>query len=234
MAMALLILVINVVYISLLTVRTMFTLKGKKVQAAMISAVEAFVFVLGIGLVLENLEEIQNLIAYAGGFAIGVLVGTKIEQALALGYVTVKVISKDCNFSTPNFLRQKGFGVTSWHGEGRGGARQVMEILTSRKDQQDLYNYIMACDPEAFVISYEPQHFRGGFWVSNLRRYCKKHGKSRDFPFDDHFPEVDEEVVEEIQKEEGIIPTEEGIETEPGTNCASGNNGFNGSSNLNQ
>lgn len=209
MLMVLIILVINIIYISLLTVRTMLTLKGKHGYAALISTGEAFVFVLGIGLVLENLGEIQNLIAYAGGFAIGVLVGTKIESSLALGYVTVKVISKDCNVSTPTFLRQKGFGVTSWLGEGRGGRRHVMEVLTSRKDQQDLYQYILACDPAAFVISYEPQHFRGGFWVKNLRRYCKKHDKPRDYPFDDFFPEVDEEAIEDIQKEEGITPAED-------------------------
>jgi len=187
----LLILVINILYISLLTIRTMFTLKGQRYYASATSAAEAFVFVLGIGLVIDNLDNLLNLFAYAGGFSIGILLGTRIEDRLALGYITVKVISKHCDYPLPQLLRRKGFGVTSWLGEGRGGQRLVMEILSSRKDQKDLYSYIVSCDPEAFVISYEPQHFRGGFWVKNLRKYCKKHGKPREYPFEDFFPKVD-------------------------------------------
>lgn len=188
MLMVLIIFTINIVYISLLTIRTMFMLKGKRHQASLVSAGEAFVFVLGIGLVIENLGEIQNLIAYAAGFAIGILVGTKIEERLALGYVTIKVISKQSDCSFAQILRQKGFGVTSWMGEGREGQRLVMEILASRKDQRDLYNYIITYDPQAFILSYEPQHFRGGFWVNSLRKYCKKHGKSLEFPFEENLP----------------------------------------------
>ncbi len=97
-------------------------------------------------------------------------------------------------------LRRKGFGVTSWLGEGRGGQRLVLEILTSRTDQRDLYNYILTFDPEAFIMSYEPQHFRGGFWVSNLRKYCKKNKKDLDHPFEDNLPGVDFEAIEEMHE----------------------------------
>ena len=202
MQMVLLILVINVIYISVLTVRTMFLLKGKRYLASLTSAVEAFVFVLGIGLVLENLSEIQNLMAYAAGFAIGILVGTKIEEYLALGYVTVKVISKHAEYPFAEMLREKGYGVTSWLGEGRDGKRLVMEILTTRKNQTDLYNYIVAYDPEAFVISHEPQHFRGGFWVKGMRKRYKMQGETLAPAFDENLPGMDMQTVEEIQQTE--------------------------------
>jgi uncharacterized protein YebE (UPF0316 family) len=199
MVVVLIILVINMLYVSLLTVRTIFILKGKRYLASMVSAAEAFVFVLGVGLVLENLSNIQNLVAYAAGFALGVLLGTKIEERLALGYVTVKVISNKTDYLLPELLRRKGFGVTSWFGEGRDGRRLVLEILTSRKDQKDLYSYIVAADPGAFIVSYEPQHFRGGFWTGSLRKYCKKHGKSLEQPFEEVLPGVTEETIKEAQ-----------------------------------
>lgn len=199
MSMVLIILVINITYVSLLTIRTMFMLKGKRYQASLVSGVEAFVFVLGIGLVIENLEEIQNLFAYAAGFALGILAGTRIEEYLALGYVTVEVISKNLHNPLPEYLREKGFGVTSWLGDGRDGKRAVMEILTSRKNQGQLYNYIVSHDPEAFIISYEPQHFRGGFWVKSLKRYNKKHGKSMEYPTEENLPGVTPESIEEIE-----------------------------------
>jgi len=197
MIMMLIILTINVLFISLLTIRTMFVLKGKRYLAALVGAGEAFVFVVGLGLVIDNLSEIQNLIAYAAGYAIGILVGTKIEERLALGYVTVQVISKRVNNPFCRDLRNKGFGVTSWLGEGREGERLVMEILTPRKNQELLYRHILACDPEAFIISHEPQHFKGGFLVKSLRKYYKEHGEYFDYPIEENLPGVDLDIVEE-------------------------------------
>jgi uncharacterized protein YebE (UPF0316 family) len=179
----------------------MFVLKGKRYLASLISAGEAFVFVLGLGLVIDNLGEIQNLIAYAAGFAIGILVGTKIEDYLALGYVTVKVISKQDQIPFTKELRNKGFGVTSWLGEGRDGKRLIMEILTTRKNQRLLYNYVISLDPEAFVISHEPQHFRGGFWVKSLRKYYKQHDEIFEQPFEEEYMPagVDAQSIAEIK-----------------------------------
>ncbi|OWZ83546.1 DUF2179 domain-containing protein [Natranaerobius trueperi] len=219
MEMVLIILIINVVYVSLSTIRMLFTLKGQRYSAAVISSFETFIYVLGLGLVLDNLDEIQNLFAYAGGFALGVVVGTKIEEKLALGYITVKVISKYTDYSFSEMLREKGYGVTEWIANGRDGERLVMEILTSRKDQKELYNNVIAFDPEAFVISYDPQHFRGGFWVSNLRKQAKRRGEQYEYPQEDNLPGVDEEVIEEIKSEEDFSKyKEETLESEESNN----------------
>ncbi len=225
MLMPVIILFINVSYVSLLTVRTMLTLKGQKYYAAGVSALEVLLFVLGLGLVIDNLDNIWNLGAYALGFSLGVIIGAKIEETLALGYVTVKVISKYYNCFFPQYLRKEGFGVTSWIGKGASGKRLVMEILTSRKDQRDLFNYIIAFDPEAFVVSHEPQHFRGGFWLKNLKKHAKKYGKEQ-FAFpEENFPDIDDEVVEEIQEKSGYIdeeaekPVGKSLEEEYLNNC---------------
>lgn len=202
------ILVVNVTYVSLLTVRTMLILKGQKYPAAFVSGFEVLMFVIGLGLVMENLGEIQNLLAYAVGFSLGIIFGAKIEEKLALGYITVKVISRQYNCYFPQYLRKEGFGVTSWVAKGGGGKRLVMEILTSRKDQSALYNNILAFDPKAFIISHEPHHFKGGFWLQNLRKYSKKHGREFDYP-EDNLPDIDEKVVEGIQERSEYIDSED-------------------------
>ncbi|MDQ0340139.1 uncharacterized protein YebE (UPF0316 family) [Caldalkalibacillus uzonensis] len=202
MVMMLIILVINVVYVSFFTIRMILTLKGQKYLASAISSIEVLIYVIGLGLVLENLNEIQNLIAYALGFALGVLAGSKIEEWMALGYVTVKVISNRHDHPLPQILREAGYGVTSWIGEGRDGKRLMMEILTRRKAQQDLYNHILAYDEKAFIISYEPQHFRGGFWVKSLKKQAKKEGETFHVVHEENLPGVDEKVIEEIRSED--------------------------------
>ncbi|WP_368738761.1 DUF5698 domain-containing protein, partial [Escherichia coli] len=44
------------------------TLKGYRYIAAFVSMVEIVIYIVGLGLVLDNLNEIQNIIAYALGY----------------------------------------------------------------------------------------------------------------------------------------------------------------------
>ncbi|BAB04340.1 DUF2179 domain-containing protein [Halalkalibacterium halodurans] len=170
LTMILIILIINVVYVTLFTVRMIFTLKNQRYLAATVSMIEIIVYVLGLSLVLDNLDRIENLIAYAVGYGIGVITGMKVEEKLALGYITVNVITKEYEPDIPNTLRDKGYGVTNWVAYGREGERLMMEILTSRKSEADLYATIKKLDPKAFIISHEPKTFFGGFWVKGIRR----------------------------------------------------------------
>lgn len=201
MQIILIILIINIVYVSFFTIRMILTMKGQKYLAASLSSVEVIIYVIGLGLVLDNLNEIQNLIAYAVGYALGVLCGTFIEEKLALGYVTVKVITNRYDLPFAQMLREQGYGVTTWMGEGRDGHRLMMEILTRRKAQRDLYSTIIAFDPKAFIISHEPRHFHGGFWVRGLKRYAKEHGETFKVVQEENLPGVNEETVNVHQEE---------------------------------
>ncbi|MFC0273216.1 DUF2179 domain-containing protein [Metabacillus herbersteinensis] len=168
--MVLIILLINIVYVSLFTIRMILTLKGRRYSAAFISIFEVVIYVVGLGLVLDNLNEIQNLIAYAVGYGIGVIVGMKIEEKLALGYITVNVISTECDKDLPKQIRDKGYGVTNWMANGLEGDRLSMQILTPRKYELRLYQAIKELDPKAFIIAYEPKTIHGGFWVKAVRK----------------------------------------------------------------
>lgn len=164
------ILIINITYVSFFTIRMILTLKGYRYGAAFLSTIEVVIYVIGLGLVLDNLNQIQNLIAYAVGYGIGVVVGMKIEEKLALGYITVNVITKDLDRDLPKELREKGYGVTTWKAEGLDGDRTTMQILTPRKYELALYARIKDIDPTAFIISYEAKTIHGGFWVKNVKR----------------------------------------------------------------
>ena len=168
--MVVIILVINIVYVSFSTMRMILTMKGLKYLAAVVSMIEVIIYLLGLNLVLENINAIQNLIAYAVGFGTGVIVGMKIEEKLALGYTTVRVISSNPDLKFTEQLRNKGYGVTSWYSYGMDGERLSMEILTPRKYERKLYQTIKEIDAKAFIISYEPTSINGGFWVKQVRK----------------------------------------------------------------
>src|SRR5690625_1658927 len=198
------ILVINIVYVSFSTIRMILTLKGRRYLSVFVIIFEVVVSIVCLIIVLENLNVIQNIISYAVGFALGIVIGSEIEERLALGYITVHVISTDPTLNFSEKLRENGYGVTSWTSSGMGGDRVTMQILTPRKQEVNLYKLITEMDPRAFIVSYEPKHIQGGFWVKQVRRQRTKNNKEvvlKDIVPTEKIMENDE-VVEEVIDEQ--------------------------------
>ena len=66
--MVIVIFVINIFYVSFMTLRTVALTKGYRYMAASVSILETLVYIIGLGLVLDNLDQPVNIIAYALGF----------------------------------------------------------------------------------------------------------------------------------------------------------------------
>lgn len=159
---------INIVFVSLNTLRVLFVIKGRRVLAACISMVEVGIYLLGLSIVLQNLDSPLKIIAYCLGYGAGVYIGSRIEQRLALGYINVQVIVDSDEYDLPELLRERGYGVTDWYGEGRDGLRLVLQVLAKRSNEKDLIKYLHEVAPNAFIVSYEPKQFSGGFWVKHI------------------------------------------------------------------
>lgn len=170
MKLILLIIGINVVYVSINTLRTILVIKGQNILASIISVFEVGVYLLGLTIVLKNLDKPINIIAYCIGYGAGVYLGSRIEQLLALGYVDVQIIVDSVDRDLPALLREKGYGVTLWSAEGKDGLRLVLHVLAKRSDEKKLLKFITEIAPNAFVISYEPKNFIGGFLTKNIRK----------------------------------------------------------------
>lgn len=167
---------INFAYVTLNTLRFMLTMKGYRILAPLMSMVEITIYILGLSMVLDRLDNPINLLTYALGYAIGISVGIKIEDKLALGYIMVTVIlptNTDQEASLPRVLRKNGYGVTQSYGEGLEGERMVLEILSPRNTERTLYALIKEIEERAFIISYEPKYISGGFWTKKVHRRQK-------------------------------------------------------------
>jgi len=169
MEFVLIIIGINILYVSFFTLRMLMVIKGYRVMASLLAMVEVFVYLKGLGLVLNNLDNPINLAAYCIGWGMGVFIGSKIEEKLALGYVTVQVVVDSLEMDLTAKLREHGYGVTSWVAEGRDGPRLMMQVLAKRSNEQKLWKLIASLSPKAFIVSFEPKHLKGGFWVNRLR-----------------------------------------------------------------
>lgn len=167
--------IINFSYITLNTIRFMLTMKGYRVVAPLVSMVEITIYIVGLSLVLNHIDSPLNIFVYALGYAVGISVGIRIEDYLALGYIMVTAIIPDDDLKPilSAEIRNAGYGVTKSYGEGKDGRRVILEILTPRKDERSLYKLIKELDERAFIISHEPKYISGGFWTKKIRKKAK-------------------------------------------------------------
>ncbi|RLK64070.1 DUF2179 domain-containing protein [Atopobacter sp. AH10] len=169
--MALQIFAINFSYITLNTIRFMLTMKGYRFLAPLVSFVEIIIYIIGLNLVMKNLDNAMNIIAYALGYSIGIGFGILLEDILALGYSLQRVhLPLEADQDLASRLRDKGYGVTVYLGHGINGERLILEVLSKRREEKELRDYILSQAPSAFIVSSEPKYIHGGFWAKRMRK----------------------------------------------------------------
>ena len=148
--------------VSLRTIRTIMTVKGRNVVAGLIGFVEVTIFIVAISQVLAHLDHPVRVFAYSGGFATGTIVGGYIEKWMALGHVLVNVHGGPEIQLVAGELRAEGFGVTQFDAVGMDGAVHVMESLVPRKRFPRALTIIQTVAPRAFIHATEQQFIRRG------------------------------------------------------------------------
>lgn len=151
--------------VSLATVRTLLLVRGKRVPAAILGFFEVTVYIVALGRVMSTLNNPLNLIAYSLGFATGNFVGATLDERMALGYLTVQVITSDLQSDLAAVLRAQGFGVTALYGEGRDGPRQILYISLKRKFLPQIMSTLEAQEPDAFVTVMDTRLTQGGVFA---------------------------------------------------------------------
>ncbi|MDY0234727.1 MAG: DUF2179 domain-containing protein [Gudongella sp.] len=168
-----LILVLQLIYVPLLTLRTIFLVKNMTVIASLLGFAEALIYVFGLSLVFSGDQGPLAMVVYAVGFGLGILIGGAVENKLAIGYNSFAVNLMNKNTDLINHLRNEGFGVTVYEGEGRDSKRYRLDILTRRSREEELLDLVDEYEPQSFVVSYEPRRFKGGFLVNSMKKARK-------------------------------------------------------------
>ena len=165
-----LILILQLIYVPLLTLRTIFLVKNMTVIASFLGFAEALISVFGLSLGFSGDQGPLAMVVYAVGFGLGILIGGAVENKLAIGYNSFVVNLMEKNTDLINHLRDEGFGVTIYEGEGKDSSRYRLDILTRRNREEELLDIIDKYEPLSFIVSYEPRRFKGGFLVNTMRR----------------------------------------------------------------
>jgi uncharacterized protein YebE (UPF0316 family) len=160
---------LRIIDVSLATLRTLLTIRGARVAVPLLGFVESLIWVLAVGTAIRHLNSPLHVLGYAGGFATGTAVGLWLEEKLALGLATFHIVSRQEGEVIAAALRERGFGVTEFLGQGREGHVEVVNTVVLRRHIRDVLALVDKSDPDAFVSVEEPRTVRRG-WMFDDRR----------------------------------------------------------------
>lgn len=155
----------RIVDVSVGTLRTISIVQGRTKIAFFLAIIEISVWLMVLSAVLPKVMDTPFLgVFYAIGFATGNVVGILFEKKLAMGYANFRIITTLFAKEITKALREKGFAVTTFEGEGKDGKVTEVYVACERKALPGLIKLVKEIEPDAFYIAEQ-----AGF-VSKIRR----------------------------------------------------------------
>lgn len=140
----------RIVDVSIGTMRLIFVSRGFKLFAAICGFFEVFIWLVAITQIMNNLTNIFNYIAYAGGFATGNYIGMMIEEKIALGTVLIRAVSQEPLDLFVDYLKDNGYGVTILDAQGGYGSVNIMFSILPRNKVPSVVAHLKELSPKIF------------------------------------------------------------------------------------
>lgn len=159
---------VRILDVSMGTLRTVITVKGKTLYASMVGFVEVFIWFLIVREALNTPEtSIWIAVAYSLGFATGTYIGGVLSKKLIGGNLSVQVIT--ANLEMIDALRNEGYGVTVMDVEGKDKEvdRFMLFIQINKRSMNHLQKLIRKFDSTAFIVVNETKFIENGF-INNV------------------------------------------------------------------
>lgn len=155
--------------VSLSTIRILLAVRGRKVIVPIIGFFEVLIWVFAVGNAIRHLGSGWHVLGYAAGYSTGTTVGLWLEEKLAIGIATMRIITTRVGAELASALRALGCGVTEFNATGREGPVEVVYTVVPRRKIPDVLAEIDQWDPDAFITIEEPREIRRGWMFSTPR-----------------------------------------------------------------
>lgn len=153
--------------VALGTLRGIFLHKGFKKLVPVLGFFEVLIWIVVISQVMKNLNNWLCYVGWAGGYAMGTIVGMKIEEQLALGLRVIRIITHQHNDELIDKLKEKRRGVTIIDGQGAMGPVKMIFTVVKRKEVKEVESLIAEYHPRAFYSVEEITTVRHGTFMPN-------------------------------------------------------------------
>lgn len=157
---------IRILDVSLGTMRTIITVKGKTKLASLIGFIEVFIWFMIVREALKtDSQSIFVALSYAGGYATGTLVGGFLSEKFINGNLTVQVILSSSDDDVVSSIRKAGYGVSVLDVKGQEENKKYMLIIEIKKRKShELKKLIKELDEKAFIIINETKMVQNGYF----------------------------------------------------------------------
>ena len=143
--------------VSIGTVRIVMLVRGKRVLAGFLSFLESLVWLLAAAQVLTDLDDPVKMVAYAGGYAAGTMLGATVERWIAIGKCLMRIVVPNDAPDVANVLRARGYYATVLNAEGRDGGVRIVFSVIKRRYTKEMLALVHEVSPKAFVTFEEVQ-----------------------------------------------------------------------------
>ena len=159
--MPVLIILARMLDVSFGTLRFVFISKNKKLLASAAGFMEAFVWIMVVGKLLNGSSNIVWLIAYAAGFGIGTYLGLVLSEKMAIGKVMLRVIARREPKRLVAKLISKKYSFTIVDSKNqKGNTTKVLLLTLEAKELSKILHYVKEFNPKAFYSVEEVQSIK--------------------------------------------------------------------------
>jgi uncharacterized protein YebE (UPF0316 family) len=156
--------ILRTIDISFYTLRILMMVRGRKILAWVFGFCQSLTYINALKLVMADLDSWMNIAGYAAGFATGLVLGMTVEKRLHLGFLHLRIISRNRGQVIAETLRANGFGVTEIAAVGRDGAVELMHCSIHRQDLKRIEKIVDSIDTNAFITSEAVRPLNKGYW----------------------------------------------------------------------
>jgi uncharacterized protein YebE (UPF0316 family) len=144
----------RVVDVSIGTMRTIAIVQGRTKIAFVLGFLEVSIWLIVISFVINDMMNKPLIgVFYALGFSTGNVVGIKLERRLAFGHIILRVISTCNGRKIADKVRDSGYAVTTFEGEGKCGPVTMIYVVCRRRDLNEIIPLVKGVEPDAFYIT---------------------------------------------------------------------------------
>lgn len=156
----------KIVEISIQSLKTCMMVRGERVKAAFLGFTECMVWGLVISTLVTRLgDNLLLLVFYCSGYALGLFIGSTIENKIAIGTSNLQLIADDDGTKKiTRYLKEKGRGYTVFEGHGSIDKMNMIFIVLPRKEATKVLAEIREnCDKRVFVVASDVSKYAGGY-----------------------------------------------------------------------
>lgn len=171
----------RIVDVTIGTIRIIFVSKGQKILAPILGFFEVLIWIIAMGEIMQNLDRWYYYLFYAAGFATGNYFGILLEEKLAMGYVSLRLITKRPADDLIEEIKGRGYGLTYMPATGSTGDVHVLFITLKRSELPHLTKVINLLNPKAFYTVEDMKAVKEGIHPEPMpsRRFNLKRGGRR-------------------------------------------------------